>query len=92
MAKRPIIQTIFKEEENIEALQEWANAFLREHEAVNLQVCKNESNLLQMMIVYKIEIEVEADGSNNPSGAGAKEGEQVQGECGEGKAECTGQA
>jgi len=78
MVKKSIVQTIFREENSIERLQDWANEFLKTHEAVNLQVCKNESDLLQMMIVYKTEIEVEDDKSNIDDRAGTCETQRLQ--------------
>lgn len=87
MAKRAILQTIFREEETMQGLQDWANEFLKDHEAVNLQVCKNDNSLLQMMIVYKIE--VEDDRSSTPHREGDKDCERVQSDCDEGKAECS---
>lgn len=63
--KKSVIQTIFKESKSIQELQDWSNEFLRDHEAVNLQVCKNETDNLQMMIVYRTEIEFEDDEASN---------------------------
>ena len=57
MSKRPIIQTVFKAAKTIEEMQAWANEFLLTHEAVNLQVCNNDAGSIEMMIVYKVEVE-----------------------------------